>query len=62
VETALIPTESERVASWRLEQALGLNVPLELAEVFAISDGDLHRLGELVRGGCPPELAARILI
>jgi hypothetical protein len=58
---AAIPTESERVASWRLEQALELAVSLELAEEFAVSDGDLHRLAELVDAGCPPDVAARIL-
>jgi hypothetical protein len=58
MQPAAIPT----VASWRLEQALELEVPLPLAEEFAVSDGDLHRLAELVGAGCAPELAARILI
>jgi hypothetical protein len=62
VYDATIPTESERVASWRLETALKLDVPLELAEEFAAGDADLHRLAELVDAGCRPEVAARIVI
>jgi hypothetical protein len=62
VQPVAIPTESERVETWRLEQALELEVPLPLAEEFAVSDADLHRLAELVDAGCAPELAARILI
>jgi hypothetical protein len=58
---APIPTESERVEAWRLEQALNLGVPLAEAEQFAASDGDLHRLADLIISrGCAPALAAEI--
>lgn len=53
--------ESARVLAWRLETALELGVPVEAAELFAASSGDLHKLEELIRGGCDPRLAARIL-
>ena len=56
-----IPTEYERVCSWRLERALALNVPLRLAEEFSAGEGDLHKLQDLVACGCAPELAVAIV-
>lgn len=50
------------VSAWRLEQALHLDVPLEDAERFADSAGDLALLRRLVAAGCEPRLAVQIVI
>jgi hypothetical protein len=54
--------ERDEVISWRRSQLQLAGLPLPLAARVA-NDGqyDLHRLIELVEGGCPPELALRIL-
>ena len=50
------------VNRWRRNQLVLSGFPLSLAAMLAKdSRYDLHRLIELVEGGCPPELAARIL-
>jgi hypothetical protein len=59
----LTPTERDEVERWRageLERA-GFDVSLarKLAGRF---DVDLHLAVELIANGCPPELAARILL
>jgi hypothetical protein len=54
--------ELERVLDWRLEQLLDAGYPLLLAEDLAASDADLHRAVELITGGCPAKVAARILL
>lgn len=58
---ARIPTESERVRDWRLQQALRAGVPLLAAEDFAAGNGDLHQLLELIDRGCDPATAAKII-
>lgn len=55
-------TEAERVEAWRLNECLNAGLPLPVAERFAGSDADLHKLVGLIRRGCPPLTAARILI
>jgi hypothetical protein len=52
----------DEVVRWRREQLAetGFAVPLA-AQVANDARYDLHALIELVEGGCPPELAARIL-
>ena len=50
------------VNRWRREQLLLSGFPLPLAASLAEDPRyDLHRLIELVEGGCPPSLAERIL-
>ena len=63
VETDLIDTENERVERWRvgeLERAgYGPEQAFELAMCHEV---DLHLAIDLVRQGCPPDLALKILI
>lgn len=48
--------------SWRLQQFLRLGLDLQLATQAAGSEEvDVREFEELVRDGCPPELAMRIL-
>jgi hypothetical protein len=55
--------EAERVESWRAEalERAGYSArhAAQLAQRFDI---DLHRAVDLVKRGCAPELAARILL
>lgn len=56
-------TEADRVESWRLGELLTAGYPLEHAERIAARDDiDLHQAEQLIREGCPHELAARILL
>jgi hypothetical protein len=51
-----------QVASWRRGRLLDAGFDLELADELAGEFRiDLHALLDLVRRGCPPALAARIL-
>ena len=52
----------ESVASWRRESLERAGYEGELAERIARSDADLHRAVALLEQGCPPELAADILL
>jgi hypothetical protein len=59
---AIRPRGRNDVAIWRREQLVRSGVPFRLATRAANDDGyDLHALIELLRHGCPPELAIRIL-
>lgn len=50
------------VVSWRRRQLVRAGFPPPLALRLAKDAGyDLHALFALVEGGCPPELATRIL-
>lgn len=57
-------SESERVEMMRLDRAIELGVPYPVAMKFAETPhADLHRLEDLiVKEGCKPLTAARILI
>jgi hypothetical protein len=59
----LTPTERDEIERWRageLERAgFGVSLARKLAARF---DVDLHLAVDLVANGCPPELAARILL
>ena len=50
------------VATWRLEVLLEAGYELSLAERIAASDADLHLAVALVGEGCPPRLAAEIVL
>lgn len=55
--------EQERVEAWRAEQLLDAGYPADLAlELAADEHVDLRQAVELVKTGCPPATAARILL
>jgi hypothetical protein len=55
-------TEIDRVTWWRFEVLFESGYPADLAGPLASSAVDLHRATDLLAQGCPPELAARILL
>lgn len=60
---AFIETESERVERWRTDELIRVGFDVEQATLLAMEPGvDLHAAADLVERGCPPELAARILL
>jgi hypothetical protein len=63
VTELLTPQEREldRVLAWRKERLLALGVIEHRADKLAPTDVDLHELERLIAGGCPPEIAVRIL-
>ena len=55
--------EEHRVRAWRLDVLFAAGYDFALAtEIAGRNDVDLHLAVELVRRGCPPALAARILL
>ena len=61
--TAEVETESERVLRWRIDVLSHAGYDERLALKLALQrDVDLHRATDLLRRGCEPELAARILV
>jgi hypothetical protein len=63
VEAPAIPGDGEdEVVRWRRARLLRAGYSEETARQLAeLRDVDLHRAVDLVRQGCPPGLAARIL-
>jgi hypothetical protein len=62
VET-YIETESERVERWRTDELLRVGFDFETAIVLAAEPRvDLHAAIDMIERGCPPDLAARILL
>jgi hypothetical protein len=62
VET-YIETETERVERWRTEELLRVGFDVEVATLLGSEFGvDLHAAIDMVERGCPPDLAARILL
>jgi hypothetical protein len=56
-------TDEELIFAWRFEQLQRAGFDSELALDLAVCAGvDLHDATELVRRGCAPALAARILL
>ena len=53
--------ERDDVLAWRLHVLLRVGFPLTAAEWLAESDADLHQAVELLKQGCPPYTAVRIL-
>jgi hypothetical protein len=54
--------EEQQIIEWRFEQLRRAGFDPELALDLAISPAiDLHKATGLLRRGCPPDLAARIL-
>jgi hypothetical protein len=58
----IIETELDRVERWRTAELMRVGFPGDDAVALAARfEVDLHDAIELVRRGCPPELAVRIL-
>ena len=56
-------TERDQVERWRAGQLERAGFDTSLARKLAARfDIDLHLAVELIKNGCPPELAARILL
>lgn len=59
----LSPTERDQVERWRAGELERVGFDISLARKLAARfDIDLHVAVELIANGCPPELAARILL
>jgi len=63
-ETGLLAdTELERVEAWRAEELERAGYdPASAAKLAARHDVDLHLAADLLRQGCPPEIALGILL
>lgn len=62
-ELAGLETEEERLFSWRHASLLAVGYEHRLAFKLALRpEVDLHLAVRLRRTGCPPEIAARILL
>jgi len=58
----IVETELERVERWRTAELMRVGFAGDDAVALAARlDVDLHEAIELIRRGCPPELAVRIL-
>lgn len=55
-----IDLEERRVHDWRVTRLIGLGIPRPTAETHA-DHVDWHQIAGLVRRGCPPRLALRIV-
>jgi len=63
IQTDLVESEEARVMEWREQELLRAGYQPTAARALARRhDVDLHRAVDLVRSGCDPELAARILL
>ena len=55
-----IDHDTSSVHRWRVSQLTRLGIPRTLAEMYA-DRIDWHQIAGLVRHGCPPRLALRIV-
>jgi hypothetical protein len=56
-------TERERIEKWRRRELRRAGYDRDTATTLAMcEDIDLHRAVELIRAGCEPAVAARILL
>jgi hypothetical protein len=56
-------TEIERIEQWRVEELERAGYPVRAAAVLAARhDVDLHLAVDLLRQGCPAEVAVQILL
>lgn len=61
--TRLETSEATQVLRWRLRTLVSAGYSLADAATLAVhAEIDLHRAVELVRRGCPPPTAVRILV
>jgi hypothetical protein len=59
----IVESEEERVVEWREEELLRAGYPAPAARKLALRpDIDLHKAVDLIRAGCDPTLATRILL
>jgi hypothetical protein len=59
----IVETELERVERWRADELMRAGFdPAAAVEIAANPEIDLHAAIDLLEHGCPPELAARILL
>ena len=62
-EIQITETEAERVERWRAEELVRAGYAADTAHILAgRNDIDLHAAVELLGQGCPPDLAAEILL
>ncbi len=58
-----LPDPAARVLGWRIEQLIAVGFDSDAAFVLALDRNvDLHQATGLVRRGCPPQTAFRILV
>lgn len=58
-----VELETERVERWRMDELRRVGFDVESASLLAAEPGvDLHAAIDMVERGCPPDLAARILL
>jgi hypothetical protein len=62
VPEILTVSEADSIVSWRLHVLLLAGASVLVAEQLAESDVDLHEAVALIEQGCPPAIAARILL
>jgi hypothetical protein len=63
IQIELADTEEERVVGWREQELVRAGYAERTARRLARRlDIDLHRAVDIVRQGCDPDLAARILL
>jgi hypothetical protein len=56
-------TEIERIERWRADELIRVGYDAEQAMALAVRhDIDLHAAAQLLRSGCPPDLALQILL
>ena len=60
MESTATAYDQWRIHNWRVSQLERLGVPVALAETYA-DRIDWHQIDRLVRRGCPPRLALRIV-
>jgi hypothetical protein len=57
-----VETETERVERWRTAELMRVGFPGDDAVALAVrTDVDLHEAIQLIKRGCPTDLAVRIL-
>ena len=62
-DTTFQETEQEIVERWRAQELERAGFPEDVAtELATRTDVDLHAAIDLIRRGCTPDLAARILL
>lgn len=58
-----LDAEAELVRSWRIEELERAGYsPGDARHLAELGHVDLHQATRLLRGGCPPDLALRILL
>ena len=59
----VVESDNERVVSWRVEELIRAGYDeFDAIELALGRHVDLHKAIDLVRYGCPPETAVRILL